>query len=369
MPFVPNDYPHMQRAIQLAKQGRYTTSPNPRVGCVLVRHNHVVGEGFHLRAGEPHAEVHALRAAAEFTKGATAYVTLEPCSHYGRTPPCARALIEAGVSRVVIGMVDPNPQVAGRGIAMLEDAGIRCDVGLLEAECQQLNPGFIFRMREQRPRVILKMASSLDGGTALSNGESKWITSPQSRRDVQRQRAQNCAILSTAETVLRDNASLNLRPEQAEIGEYPDTQWRQPVRVILDRQGRLTGKEPLFNQPGGEIWLVTSATVKPTLQAAHYLFVDEDQAKLDLQQLMNILADRGINTLWVEAGARLAGSLVQAGLVDELQLYLAPKLMGTEAKGVLALPAFSEMQQVPELDILAWRQIGPDLKLTARIRP
>ena len=367
MSFLPEDYTYMQRAVQLARQGRYTTSPNPRVGCVLVRHQHIVGEGFHLKAGEPHAEVHALRAAEGFTQGATAYVTLEPCSHYGRTPPCAEALIKAGVSRVVIGMVDPNPQVAGRGVAMLEAAGIQCATGLLEAECRKLNPGFIQRMLEGRPRLILKLASSLDGRTALSNGESQWITSAESRSDVQRQRAESCAILSTAETVLSDAASLNVRPEQAGITDYPDTDWRQPIRVILDRRARLTGNEPLFSVAGGEIWLVTAADVTSNAAVAKQLRVDEHAGKLDLAQLMGMLAEQGINSLWVEAGAKLAASLIEQRLVDELQVYLAPKLMGSHARGLVDLPAFSQMADVPELKINAWRQIGPDLRLCASL--
>ena len=367
MAFAAEDYGYMQRAVQLAWQGRYTTSPNPRVGCVLVRHQHIVGEGVHLKAGEPHAERHALRAAGELAKGATAYVTLEPCSHYGRTPPCAEGLIDAGVSRVVIGMVDPNPRVAGRGIRMLEAAGITCEVGLLEAECRKLNPSFILRMLQGRPRITLKLASSLDGRIALSNGESKWVTSPQARRDVQRHRAESCAILSTAETVITDHAALTVRPEQAEIADYPLAQWRQPVRVILDRQARLTGNEPLFSVDGGPIWVVTAPHVTPTATGVEHLVVDEVDGQLNLPQLMTILADKGINSLWVEAGATLAGSLMEAQLVDELLLYLAPKLMGNSAKGLMELPQFTEMAHVPELKIDAWRQLGPDLKLSARV--
>lgn len=368
MSFSVKDYQYMQYAIRLAWQGRYTTAPNPRVGCVLVRHDNIVGEGAHLRAGEGHAEVHALAAAGELARGATAYVTLEPCSHFGRTPPCAKALIEAGVKRVVIGMVDPNPQVAGRGVNMLQEAGIKCESGLLEAECRGLNPGFISRMSRHRPWLTLKLAASLDGRTALSNGESKWITSAAARRDVQRQRAESCAILSTATTVIRDNASLNVRPEQAEIADYPLPQWRQPIRVILDRQGKLTGQEQLFNTNGGPVWLVTAPGVKVSIPDAEQIIVDERNGRLDLHQLMAALAQREINSLWLEAGATLAGSLVEAGLVDQLQLYLAPKLMGNSAHGLLQLPVFTEMKRVPQLDIQQWRQIGPDLRVTASIR-
>ncbi|EKO5201341.1 bifunctional diaminohydroxyphosphoribosylaminopyrimidine deaminase/5-amino-6-(5-phosphoribosylamino)uracil reductase RibD, partial [Vibrio vulnificus] len=251
--FTAIDRQMMLRAIALAKRGLYTTAPNPNVGCVLLRDGEIVGEGFHFRAGEPHAEVHAMRMAGDKAKGATAYVTLEPCSHYGRTPPCAEGLINAGVSRVVCAMEDPNPQVAGRGFAMLREAGIEVLVGLLQAEAEALNPAFIKRMKTGMPFVQLKMAASLDGQTALANGNSQWITSPQARRDVQRFRAQSGAILSTSKTVIADNASLNVRwselPSSVQHA-LPQEQLRQPTRVVLDRQAELSPELKLYQTEG-----------------------------------------------------------------------------------------------------------------------
>ncbi|RAH30864.1 bifunctional diaminohydroxyphosphoribosylaminopyrimidine deaminase/5-amino-6-(5-phosphoribosylamino)uracil reductase RibD, partial [Vibrio vulnificus] len=251
--FTAIDRQMMLRAIALAKRGLYTTAPNPNVGCVLLRDGEIVGEGFHFRAGEPHAEVHAMRMAGDKAKGATAYVTLEPCSHYGRTPPCAEGLIKAGVSRVVCAMEDPNPQVAGRGFAMLREAGIEVSVGLLQTEAEALNPAFIKRMKTGMPFVQLKMAASLDGQTALANGKSQWITSPQARRDVQRFRAQSGAILSTSKTVIADNASLNVRwselPSSVQRA-LPQEQLRQPTRVVLDRQAELSPELKLYQTAG-----------------------------------------------------------------------------------------------------------------------
>ena len=245
------DATYMARAIQLARRGQWTTTPNPNVGCVVVKDGEIVGEGWHQKAGGPHAEVHALAMAGEKAKGATAYVTLEPCSHYGRTPPCAQGLIKAGVARVVAAMVDTNPQVSGRGLKMLEDAGIQTEYGVLEAQARALNPGFFKRMAGLGPWITCKLASSLDGKTALDNGVSQWITSKQARADVQRYRAASCAIVSSAQTVIMDNASLNVR--HSELGSAADAidaeSLRQPVRVIIDSQNRLTPDLKLFQNP------------------------------------------------------------------------------------------------------------------------
>lgn len=398
--FNDTDHLHMQRAIALAQKGRFTTAPNPNVGCVLVKADKVIGEGFHLRAGEAHAEVHALNSAGDDAQGATCYVTLEPCSHYGRTPPCAAALVNANVNEVVIAMVDPNPQVAGKGIAILIAAGIKVRVGLLSAQSHALNPGFILRMREQRPFVRLKMAASLDGRTALKNGESKWITGSAARSDVQVYRAQASAILSTASTVIMDDASLNVR--YSELGtsqaDYPldhaeksliqaeQSQVRQPIRVVLDNHRRLDAHlEPLakelklFTQPG-QILLVNG--VKNTVNVAtknsstEQLLVNESVSRIeieqdshhniDLNQLMTTLAQQNINDLWVEAGATLAGALLENKLVDEIIIYLAPKLMGDSARGLAVLSELTEMAQVPTFSFTDITQIGDDLRITAK---
>ncbi|MGF1719843.1 bifunctional diaminohydroxyphosphoribosylaminopyrimidine deaminase/5-amino-6-(5-phosphoribosylamino)uracil reductase RibD [Vibrio kyushuensis] len=366
--FSKFDFQMMSRAITLAKKGIYTTAPNPNVGCVIVRHGEtehdttIVGEGFHERAGQPHAEVHALRMAGEQSIGSTAYVTLEPCSHYGRTPPCAEGLINAKVTRVVCAMQDPNPKVAGRGIAMLREAGIQVDVGLLEADAKALNPAFIKRMQTGLPFVQLKMAASLDGQTALSNGVSQWITSPQSRQDVQAYRAKSCAILSTSKTVIDDNASLNVRwddlPKTLQ-SNYEESQLRQPVRVILDRQQRLSGDLKLFNTAGPILTVSPNGEVAAETNA---------QGQVDLTKAFKQLVDsHNINHLWVEAGATLAKSLLEAELVDELVLYLAPKLMGSDGRGLFGALGLELMNETHDLSIQDLRLVGPDIRIVATI--
>ncbi|WP_064605598.1 bifunctional diaminohydroxyphosphoribosylaminopyrimidine deaminase/5-amino-6-(5-phosphoribosylamino)uracil reductase RibD [Photobacterium sp. J15] len=372
--FSSIDHAMMLRAIKLAKRGRFTTAPNPNVGCVIAHGEDIVGEGYHYQAGQPHAEVFALRAAGEKARGATAYVTLEPCSHYGRTPPCAEALVKAQVSRVVCAMVDPNPRVAGRGIKMLSDAGIEVQTGLLEAESHQLNVGFIKRMKTGMPFVQLKLAASLDGRTALANGESKWITGPDARSDVQRFRAQAGAILSTSATVLADDPSLNVR--WSELGEtvqnsYPESSLRQPHRVVIDSQNRVTPEHRLFDLPGNIYLARTGLGDEAWPEAVEQLVVPavgDDNQQVDLEALLRELAGKDINHIWVEAGAGLGGALLSAGLVDELILYQAPKLMGSDSRGLVDLNGLTAMTQVPELDITDVRMVGPDIRITARIK-
>lgn len=365
MEYTSLDYRLMSRAITLAKGGIYTTTPNPNVGCVIASQGRVVGEGFHYRAGEPHAEVYALRAAGNEARGATAYVTLEPCSHYGRTPPCAKALIDAGVARVVCAMQDPNPQVAGRGMRMLREAGIEVQSGLLEADAQALNPAFIKKMQTGMPFVQLKLACSLDGRTALSNGVSQWITGSEARRDVQRYRAQAGAILSSSKTVLEDNASLNVRwnelPDSVK-GTYPEEQLRQPLRVILDRQHQLHSDLALY-QGSGEILRVAD-------QGEADLRVPLDNSgKLDLHALLKQLAEQhNINHIWVEAGATLAASMLEQKLVDELIIYQAPKLMGADSRGLVNLLGFEQMAQTIDLQINDVRMVGGDIRIVAGLR-
>jgi len=360
--FSPLDFQMMSRAIQLAKGGIYTTAPNPNVGCVITRDGEIVGEGFHFKAGEPHAEVHALRMAGEKAEGATAYVTLEPCSHYGRTPPCAEGLINAKVAKVICAMQDPNPQVAGRGIQMLRDAGIEVQVGLLEADAYALNLAFIKRMKTGMPFVQLKMAASLDGQTALANGQSQWITSPQARQDVQKYRAQSGAILSTSKTVLDDNASLNVRWDdlpQSVQANYLQQDLRQPVRVILDRQQQLTPELKLFQSTGAKLIVSEQGDIAPIL---------DSEQRIDLKATFaQLVSQHNVNHLWVEAGATLASSLIRADLVDELILYLAPKIMGSDGRGLLGALGLESMAEVIELDIQDVRQVGKDIRIVAKL--
>ena len=350
----------MALALRLAERGLYTTSPNPRVGCVLVKDGKVVGEGWHERAGEPHAEVHALRAAGRNAQGATAYVTLEPCSHHGRTPPCADALIAAGVKRVVAAMQDPNPLVAGQGLQKLAAAGIATDCGLMEAAARQLNIGFVTRMARGMPWVRSKIAASLDGHTALNNGSSKWITGDAARRDVQHWRARSCAVLTGIGTVLADDPQLNVRGMDGA---------RQPLRVILDSQLRLPPAAHILH--GGALVCTASADAnkRAALQqkGAEVIQLRGANGQIDLPGMMSDLAQRGCNEVLVEAGRTLNGALLQAGLVDELVLYLAPQLLGDAARGMADLGELTQLQQRVNLQWQDVRQVGGDLRIVAGI--
>ena len=366
-PFSPQDVAFMQLALDLAKQGEFTTTPNPSVGCVLVKDGKVVGKGFHAKAGEPHAEVMALREAGKNARGATAYVTLEPCSHFGRTPPCAKGLVEAGVSKVIAAMCDPNPQVAGKGLQILSDAGIQSAVGLLEENAEQLNKGFLKRMRTGKPFVQLKLAMSIDGKTAMASGESKWITGAQARADVQQYRAKASAILSTSQTVLADDPSLNVRWEELPSNvkaDYPQEKLRQPVRVILDSTHKVRSDFKVFLTES-PVWLVGEddypLTGFPVF--TEYLQLDRNQGETRLQALMAELGKRQINTLWVEAGATLAGALIAENLVDELIIYMAPKLLGDQARDLCHLPNLTQLADAPLWQLQSCESIGDDLKL------
>ncbi|MFD1801551.1 bifunctional diaminohydroxyphosphoribosylaminopyrimidine deaminase/5-amino-6-(5-phosphoribosylamino)uracil reductase RibD [Mixta tenebrionis] len=364
------DEKYMARALMLAWRGKFTTTPNPNVGCVIVRDGEIVGEGWHQRAGEPHAEVHALRMAGERAKGATAYVTLEPCSHHGRTPPCCDALIAAGVSRVVAAMQDPNPEVAGRGLYRLQQAGVEVSHGLMMAEAEALNRGFLKRMRTGFPFVQLKLGASLDGRTAMASGESQWITSPQARQDVQRLRAQCSAILSSSATVLADDPALTVRWQElgADIqADYPVENLRQPVRVIVDSRNRVTPQHRLAQQPG-ETWLarLQSDENQAWPPGVRQLQVPALNQRIDLVALMMLLGKQQINHIWVEAGAQLAGALLRAGVVDELIVYLAPKLLGDSARGLCTLPGLERLHDAPAFSFSEVAQVGPDLRLTLR---
>ncbi|MEP0355787.1 bifunctional diaminohydroxyphosphoribosylaminopyrimidine deaminase/5-amino-6-(5-phosphoribosylamino)uracil reductase RibD [Paraglaciecola sp.] len=367
------DHQMMALAIKLAKRGQYTTSPNPNVGCVITKScGEIVGQGWHQKAGSPHAEVHALKQAGSLAKGATAYVTLEPCSHFGRTPPCAKALVEAGISRVVVAMQDPNPLVSGRGMQILQRAGVVVQHGLLKSAAAQLNLGFIKRMSTGLPRVTVKLAASLDGKTALQNGLSQWITGPKARQDVQRHRAKSCAILSGSGTVMADNPTLNVRFK--ELGLTPEVlaeeNLRQPIRVILDGRNQLPPNLRLLQQSSKQVAgdvLLINGTHSQHQFANH---VSQWQApfngnKLNLDAVMQELANRQINDIWVEAGAKLAGALIQNNLTDELILYQAPKLIGSSGQNLFDILPIESMDEVHDLSWSDVRQVGKDLKMTA----
>ncbi|MDY0250067.1 MAG: bifunctional diaminohydroxyphosphoribosylaminopyrimidine deaminase/5-amino-6-(5-phosphoribosylamino)uracil reductase RibD [Pseudomonas sp.] len=361
------DQGYMAQALRLAEQGLYSTHPNPRVGCIIVADQQVVGEGWHVRAGEPHAEVHALRQAAALAQGATAYVTLEPCSHHGRTPPCAEALVRAGVARVVIAMQDPNPQVAGRGIAHLREQGIQVDLlsGELAVAARALNSGFVKRMETGLPFVRVKLAMSLDGRTAMASGESQWITGPAARADVQCLRARSSAILTGAETVLADDARLTVRAEQLPLeAPFRDLALsRPPLRIVIDGRLRVPNDMAFFN--AGPVLVATYQTPPDNTAQIEYLQVPEVHGHVDLTALLHALAKRGINELLVEAGPQLAGAFVQSGLVDEFYVYMAAKLLGSSAKPLLQLP-IDTMADAINLQITDLRAIGPDWRIIAK---
>jgi diaminohydroxyphosphoribosylaminopyrimidine deaminase / 5-amino-6-(5-phosphoribosylamino)uracil reductase len=358
--FLSTDYRYMAQALQLAGKGLYSTSPNPRVGCILVHDGQVVGSGWHERAGEPHAEINALNAAGVAARGATAYLTLEPCSHHGRTPPCADALIKAGVAKVIIAMQDPNPLVSGRGSALLQESGIEVRTGLMEADAKALNIGFIARMTRGRPWVRMKIAASLDGKTALNNGVSQWITCEAARRDGHRLRARSCAVLTGIGTVLSDNPQLTVRNVQTS---------RQPRRVVVDSRldipvdaGLLRGdRELIFTATASEGKIGALREV-----AAHVIVLPDDNGSVDLAGMVRMLADFEINEVLVEAGCGLNGALVAAGLVDELVIYLAPHLMGDAARSMFKLPELTSLEEKRALKIQDVRAVGTDIRIIAR---
>jgi diaminohydroxyphosphoribosylaminopyrimidine deaminase/5-amino-6-(5-phosphoribosylamino)uracil reductase len=359
--FSPADEHFMARALELAARGLFTTTPNPRVGCVVVRDGAIVGEGFHARAGEPHAETNALRAAGERAAGATIYLTLEPCSHHGRTPPCVDALIAAQARRVVAAMQDPNPKVAGDGFARLRAAGVEVHAGLLEDEARELNIGFVARMTRGRPWVRVKVAASLDGKTALANGKSQWITGAEARADGHRWRARACAVLTGIGTVRDDDPQLTVRAV-----ETP----RQPLRVLVDSRLEAPLDARLF--AGGNALVVAAVDDREKAarlrdRGAEVVLLPNSSGKVELTDLMRELARRELNEIHVEAGFKLNGSLVAAGVVDELLVYLAPSLIGESGAGMFNLPALDDLAQRRRL---VWRDVlrcGADLRVVARL--
>ena len=355
---------HMARALELAARGKFTTHPNPRVGCVIVRDGRVVGEGWHRQAGEPHAEVLALREAGDDARGAEVYVTLEPCAHVGRTPPCADALVAAGVGKVFAAMRDPFPRVAGRGLEKLRAAGIEVEVGIMEGEARVLNRGFVSRFERGRPYLILKLAMSLDGRTAMASGESRWITGEAAREDVHRLRAEAGAVLTTSATVLADDPELTVRLPPASSGA-----WRQPDRIVIDSRGRV----PL----GAKVWALGARRFALVPQALAGQRVAEGVETIGLEvtahgaiplpAALRALGAREINEVLVECGPRLAGALLQAGLVDQLVIYVAPKLLGDAARPLVALPGLERLGDHIALEYVSAERIGDDMKITARV--
>ncbi|KGJ94927.1 bifunctional diaminohydroxyphosphoribosylaminopyrimidine deaminase/5-amino-6-(5-phosphoribosylamino)uracil reductase RibD [Colwellia psychrerythraea] len=396
--FTDQDHIFMARAIELAKKGHFTTSPNPRVGCVLVNYKNgigkIIGEGYHQKAGQGHAEVKALIAAkinyAFLIKGATAYVTLEPCSHFGRTPPCAQALVDAGVKHVIAAMVDPDQRVSGNGLALLEKAGIKTQSGLLEQSARVLNIGFIHHRESKLPYVRCKLAASLDGKTAMASGESKWITSSAARQDVQRLRAQSCAIISGADSIIFDNAKMTVRWSQ--LGDlknsYPEEILRQPLRVVIDSQNRLTPNLAIFEHESPILVIngivnANNAKVENKLESdlenlpkwPHFvehvqlpvIKNSQGNSKIDLRSLLALLAKRDLNDVLIESGANLSGAFIEQDLVNELILYQAPKLMGGDGKNLVAMPAITKLNKAKELAISDLRMVGADIRITSQL--
>lgn len=364
--FTAQDHHYMTLAINLAANGMYTTTPNPNVGCVLVNNGEIVGQGYHKKAGEGHAEVNALAEAQDKAQGAVAYVTLEPCSHTGRTGPCAVALVEAGVSKVIAAMVDPNPAVSGKGLAILNQAGIETAFGLMQTQAEALNRGFLKRMRTGMPFIQCKLAASLDGKTALKNGASKWITGPQARAQVQDYRAKSCAILTGADTILVDNAKMNVRYAELLEPPFPAEQLRQPIRVVVDSKHRLTPDLAFFQINSPIIILTTD--LENNHHWPHYvqhLVVKELNGFVDLTDACQQLGKLGVNQLWLEAGHTLAGKFAELALVDEFIFYLAPKLIGASGQSLLQLPVLESMDQVYDLAIDEVSLIDSDLKIIA----
>jgi diaminohydroxyphosphoribosylaminopyrimidine deaminase / 5-amino-6-(5-phosphoribosylamino)uracil reductase len=376
-----NHESYMLQAIQLAKKGLYTTDPNPRVGCIIVKDDQVVGTGFHVEAGSPHAEVHALRRAGHLAKGATAYVTLEPCSHTGRTPPCADALVASGVNHVVIGMIDPNPSVSGNGIKKLQQAGIKVTANICQQECENLNPGFIKRMKSGMPFVRLKIAMSIDGRTAMADGSSHWITGAEARQDVQYWRSRSSAIVTGIGTFEHDDPKLNARP-----GDAVDV--KQPIKVLLDSAGKANLSRAFFKtgpvntrkiniqaslQDDGHreqkniepIWWCTNSPLKKEFvlpdNVVHKQFVGDD-GRVDLKKLIQSLGNAEVNEVLFECGANLAGSVIKSGLLDQLIIYMAPKIMGSSARPMATID-ISKMTDAYQMDLESCQTIGSDIRM------
>lgn len=359
--FSSKDHEFMARAIRLAKRGLYTTDPNPRVGCVIVKDGAIIGEGWHEKAGEAHAEINALKAAGENARGATAYVTLEPCCHHGKTPPCTDALIKAGISRVVAAMQDPHDKVAGQGLELLKAAGIETQAGLMQAQAEALNPGFIKRMHTGKPFVRVKLAMSMDGRTAMASGESKWITSDAARADVQHWRARSSVIMTGVGTVLADDPSMTARVNEEEL---PTT------RVVIDSNLSMPQSAKMLSLPGNTIIMTTcdddDAIESLQNAGAEIIEVPAHNGSVDLAAVLDELGKEGFNEVMLETGATLSGAMLQAGFIDEMIIYMAPTLMGSDARPLFRLPGIDSMDRKIELDIGDVRSFGKDIRIIAK---
>jgi len=362
------DRQHMSRAIQLARRGLYTTQPNPRVGCVIANTEQVIAEGYHLQAGGPHAEIMALQQAGAQAAGATVYVSLEPCSHHGKTPPCADALIDAGVTRVVCAMQDPNPLVAGQGLEKLRQAGIEVECGVLQADAEALNPGFIKRMQSGLPYVRAKLAMSLDGRTAMASGESQWITGEAARSDVQRLRARSSVVLTGSGTVIADNPQMNVRLDAQQLGL--DCEPYQPLRAVIDSELKSPADSQIFTQSAGMaatlVFTHQPYTADCGFAEAQLVTLPRGADKLHLREVLRYLAELQANEVHVEAGSELCGALLEQKLLDEIVIYMAPHIMGNAARGLFHLPGLSAMAERISLEISQIRAVGADWRITAR---
>jgi len=363
------DQKFMARAIEIAKKGIFSTDPNPRVGCVIVKDDNIIGEGWHEKAGEMHAEIMALESCNQSASGSTVYVTLEPCSHYGRTSPCCDALIKANVSRLFIAMKDPNPKVSGEGIRRMKSAGIHIELGLMEQESRELNPGFIKRMQTGLPWVICKMAMSLDGKTAMASGESQWITGKDSRQDIQLIRARSSAIITGSSTVKFDDPSMNARSEDfpdGSISQHQQDKMIQPWRVIMDSQLTVDPNSKIFKLPGQVIWATTLKVdeSKNTERLRRIQISANARGKVSEKELLKWLAEQECNEVMIEAGARVTGAFINNDLVDRLAVYIAPKLLGDEARGLVNMPGIDKLSQAKQFKIVNTRLLGSDVCLT-----
>ncbi|MGI9236510.1 MAG: bifunctional diaminohydroxyphosphoribosylaminopyrimidine deaminase/5-amino-6-(5-phosphoribosylamino)uracil reductase RibD [Woeseiaceae bacterium] len=361
--FSDADCAHMARALKLAARAQYSAHPNPMVGCVIANNETVVGEGHHERAGEPHAEINALEAAGTKAKGATAYVTLEPCAHHGKTPPCATALIDADVARVVVAMQDPFPEVAGRGLALLESAGIACEIDLMRSAAEGLNAGFIARVTRGRPHVRVKIAASIDGGIAMKTGESQWISGPEARADVQRLRARSGAIMTGIGTVLDDDPSLNVRLQTlASVGTLP-------LRTVLDSTLRMPASAAMLGLPGQTLVCCSGSpdSTRLTRAGAEVQSFGDAGARVDVVRVLEELARRSVNDVLVEAGPCVTGHLLERGLVDELVIYQAPHILGSETRTMFQTPAWTTLANRKALEISDVRRVGDDTRITAKV--
>ncbi len=365
-----NDHAYMAQALRLAEKGLYTTRTNPRVGCVIVKHAEVIGEGFHVSPGEPHAEVNAIQSCSKETEGATVYVTLEPCSHHGKTPPCIESLIAAKVRRVVAAMQDPNPQVDGKGLEYLREHNIETTCDILKNESAELNKGFVQRMTKARPYVTVKSAMSIDGRTALQSGESKWISSEQSREDVQKLRARSCVIMTGIDTVIQDDPRLNVRLKKEELDSHNNIE--QPIRVVLDTKLRISPKAKILNIPGQTIIYTCCKDNKKyqdlISKNVEVVIVSAKKGRVDFIDVMSHLSERGVNEVLVEAGPTLIGGLMEDELVDEMIIYMAPHIMGDSSRGLVKLESIVNMQERINLQIVQTRKIGNDIKLQLKVQ-